>query len=434
MKRPLSWLLALVSLGLLALGLAWPLELAYERGRVFARGSSLRSDAEGTRALFLLLAETGAAPQRLTRPAPEAERGLLLAIAPEPRPAGVQAELLAWVERGNTLVLAAGATSAAPRPRAEPTPTATPGDKDQDKKDADDGATPADRRRRRPQRAPAAVVQSLEAALGLTLTDDASGGVPASAPEGSPLAALLAGEPEPRAARAFRAWPQRARVLLGTRQAPVLLELAWGGGRVLALSDASWLTNAGLPQGARLRVARHLVSPPPGGVLLFDEYRHGLAESPGLAYVLARYGLLPAAFALLLFLGLVAWATTPAEAPPSLPEDEAGEVRDSLVETRAGLYARTLRPTDALDLLERDLRGGLSARLRRREAGDDAGAAGRLSWKDARRLLRERRPQSGPRVQQLLDEIERARRRPPQGLRPLLPLARRIARFLQEVR
>lgn len=423
MRRSTSWLLALVSLGLLGAGVLWTLRLAYERGRTFAPGSSLRSDADGTRALFLLLERMGARPERLTRPAPERESGLVLAIAPEARPAGLQAELLDWVQRGNRLVVAVGETSRERRERnerrarEEEQRRARRPAAGRDKEDDDDDGG---RRRRRPQ--------TLEAALGLELGPATAGGVEAGAPAGSPYAELLRGEPTPRAAQAFRAWPRAARVLLGTPQAPVLIEWPLGGGRAWALSDAAWLTNSGLAQGARLRLVRRLLQASPGEALLIDEYRHGLAEDPGLAYVLARYGLLPAAFALLLFLGLVAWATTPAEAPPAVPPDDDADVRDSLVETRAGLYARTLRPADALALIERDLRDGLSARL----TGADEGP--RLSWKNARRLLRERRPQAGPRVQQLLDELERARRKPPPGLRPLLPLAQRVARFLQEVR
>ncbi len=418
MTRAGSLLLACVSVALLLAGLSWPLRLAYERGRVYAPGSSLRSDESGARALFLLLEQQGARPQRLTLPAPEAVRGVLLSIAPQARPAGTQAELLDWVRAGNVLVLALGETEVGPRRAAPPsTPTPTP------------SPTPVSEPDKRAR--PRLRVENLDCTLGLELGRPVSGGVAASAPADSPLAPLLAGEAPPRAARAFAQWPRDARVWLGEAQAPVLLELTLGTGRVLALSDASWFTNAGLPQGARLRLARHLLGQP-AGALLFDEYRHGLVEEPGLAYVLGRYRLLPSACALLLLLGLLAWASTPAEAPTELPRDEAPEVRDSLVETRAGLYARSLRPADALALLERDLRAGLGAHLRAAPAGENDGA--RLSWKRARRLVRERDPRAGERLAGLLEELAAARRAPPRGLRPLVPLAQRVARFLQEVR
>jgi hypothetical protein len=408
MSRLAQYLALALVLLLVALGLALPLRLAYERGQVYDAGSSLRSDALGTRALYLLLDEerNGPHPERVRRPAP-LRRGLLLSVRPVADER--DAELLDWVREGNVLFLAAefsGEVSrrASPEPRNSRIPSPAP---------SSSPAPQPEWMRREPS--------SLGATLGLALEP---GKTAAMLSPGSPLQIALPDWPEDEAAFRWNAWPRDGRVLLGSAEQPVLVEFALGHGRVIALADAGWLTNAGLAHGERLRLVLEVLRAPRLPIL-FDEYRHGLAEQPGLAYVLARYGLIPTAFAALAFLALVAWRTSPAEAPLPPEDGERTPVRDSLVEARAGLYVRTLRPPEAAGLIERELRSGLQLALVQPLA----------SWRDLRRRLGERRPALTGRLDGLRREIDSARADLRGGtLEELVPLMRRVARFIQEVR
>jgi hypothetical protein len=110
MRRLTGWFLAFLPLALLAAGAGWVLVSSHQRGISAPVGSSLRSDAEGTRALFLLLEETGHRISRLTRPVPP-EGAILLCVEPAPSPPGLDARLLDWLQEGGTLVLAASARS-----------------------------------------------------------------------------------------------------------------------------------------------------------------------------------------------------------------------------------------------------------------------------------------------------------------------------------
>lgn len=400
--------LALV-LGAVAAGVALPLLLAHERGRVYGPGSSQRSDAEGLRALYLLLEEGGARPARLHRPAPSLPRAVLLCAWPEPAEGDEQ--LLEWVRRGGVLFLAdqPGTPAPAPSPTASPSPSPSP--------------SPSGEPRRTRRRALLEVFgpPPLREKLALEM---ARVPAPAGLPAGSRLGALVPGWGADDWARAhWKKWPRQATVLLGSAEQPILLEWPLGAGRVLALSDAGWLTNAGLARGQRLALALALLREPALPVW-FDEYRHGLAEEPGLAYVLARYGLLPTAFALLALLALLAWHTSPAEAPAAPGGVERAPVRDSLVEARAGLYAQTLRGREALRLIEHDLRQGLARALGGRP----------LSWDEAARRLAARHPALAGRLVSLRRELQSHGRGAPSSLSDLLPLARRVAQFLQEVR
>jgi hypothetical protein len=348
--------------------------LADERGSVHDVGSSWRSDDRGARALFLLLEETGHHPRRLDLPLPP-PRSLLLSI--EPARTERDRELLAWVAEGGVLVFAARA----PEPNRG-----------------------------------AARVPDLAPTLGLTLVDAS---VPAAPPDDSPWRGLIV-EASPRHFRPI----SRGRVLLGSAATPVALEIPLGQGRIVALANPSWLENAGLERGQALELAlRALVEP--RLPIFFDEARHGLGEQPGLGYVLARYGLLPTAFAALLLLALLVWRTTPAEATLAPSASARGEIRDSLVEARAGLYTRSLPSAAALGMLERDLQAGLSAGL---------GAAQPLGWDALAQRLEKRRPGRGQQLAELRREIARSAAAPPADLQSLVPLARRAASFVKELR
>jgi hypothetical protein len=226
------------------------------------------------------------------------------------------------------------------------------------------------------------------------------------------------------AARWWAKRPTGAVVIRGTAAEPVVLQVRHGQGQVVAVAAPGWLENASLSQDDHLELALQLVLGP-GRPIHFDEYRHGLREQPGLAYVLHRYGLLPAAFAGLAFLGLLAWRTTPPEAEPPGAEESWGPIRDSLVEARATLYARSLRPRDALSLLERDLRRGLSTYL---------GARTLLPWRDLQRRLQERRPAVYRRLRSVLGDLQGLKAKPPLQLGDVVPLSRRMAALMKELR
>jgi hypothetical protein len=384
-------------------GFSLPLRHAYERGRVFAPGSSQRSDGEGTRALFLLLQETGARPRRVRRAAPEEPRGVLLSVTPQA--AEHDPLLLDWVREGNVLLLADALP--APRPGPEPRRSPVPAP----------GASPPP-----PLRETLGIPEPpppLVRALGLRLEH---GATPAPLADASLLAADLAAWPGDEARHYWAERPRDARVLLGGEERPVLIGFALGRGRVLALSDAAWLSNAGLSQGARLELVLSLLRRSRLPVL-FDEYRHGIAERPGLAYVLARYRLLPTAFAALALLGLLAWRTSPAEAPHPAESREREPVRDSLLEARSGLLARTLGASEALSLLDHDLRAALGERLGRRAR----------SWRDLRQRLGERHPELVPGLDALRRELQALRARPARGLDGLVAPARRGAELVVAV-
>ncbi len=110
MRRLSGWLLAFLPLALLSAGAGWILVSSHARGNSAPAGSSLRSDADGTRALFLLLEETGHRVSRLTRPAPP-KGALLLCVEPASSPPALDARLLAWLQEGGTLVLVGSARS-----------------------------------------------------------------------------------------------------------------------------------------------------------------------------------------------------------------------------------------------------------------------------------------------------------------------------------
>lgn len=364
MKKAAAWILALLGMGALGGAALWTLQARYERSRHTAPGSSYRSDARGARALFLLLEETGGRPRRLTRPLPPAG-ALLLSIEPLPQPPGRHQGLMHWLEEGGSLVLAG--SGEAPVLRAVSHPLEKP--------------------------------VSLAGALGLALADREEG------------------------EHCWSRLPPGSRVLLGTREAPVLVSFPRGRGQVFALAEAAWLENGGLAEGGHLRLALDLLVAP-GRPVAFDEYRHGLAERPGLGYVLARYGLLPAACAGLLLLGLLAWRASPRESTAPAGEPPAERVRDSLVDARAGLYVRALKSRELAELMEKDLRHGLAEALGERQA---------LSWERLRDRACARRSALAPRLDGILAALEAARRRPPPDPRALLPLSRDIADLVKEV-
>ncbi len=380
MRRLLGGALAVAVLLSLGGAVCILLGTRYERGTHAGYGSSLRSDADGTRALFLLLEETGHRPGRLTSPVPP-PGSLLLSVEPVATPKDFNDLLLSWIEEGGILILAGSARST---------------------------TSPVGLFRHFEMQQ-----ESLAGRLGLSAVEGS-----ARARRAGPLLeeSSLEALDDATASQRWAALPVEGRVLLGTPMMPVLVEIQRGRGRVVALSDASWFENAGVTEGARLPLALHLLLGPDRPVF-FDEFRHGIAEQPGLAYVLQRYGLIPSAFAAFLLLAMVAWRTTPRESASADPEGGEGApalLRDSLIEARAGLYGQVLNPVEVLARLEEELRAGAGLAGRRR---------GKVGSPDR---VKERQALEG--------ELVQARRSAPARLKGVLPLAKRIATYLEEDR
>jgi hypothetical protein len=386
-SRAAGVLFALLAGGTLAVGVAWLLGTSFERGTRFEAGSSFRSDGEGARGLYLVLEETGHHPRRLLERVPPRE-ALLASLAAETTGPSRDQELVDWVRDGGHLVLIAPKLEAPAKSSGLESPR---------------GSRQV----------------SLAETLGLRLQFGAASAAPAA---DSPFAEW-AGLGDEQARQHWSSWPRGARLLLGNSPKPVLVESALGAGHVTALAEPAFFLNAGLAHGDRLPLALTLLLGPHRPVV-FDEYAHGVAAHPGLAYVLARYGLLPAFCAGLLFLGLLAWRTSPAEAEPAPGPPGGGEMRDSLVEVRAAIYARTLRPRDALRLLERDFRHGLAERL---------GSARPLPWRELERRLAERKPAFAPRLKSTLLELGGLKAKPPLRLSDTLSLGRQMAALLKEI-
>lgn len=374
---------------LLAFGL--PLRDAWRGGTSWAPGSSHGSGPRGTRALFLLLGESGQRVERLTWRVP-AGPARLVSIEPGLAPSSEAADLVDWVRAGGVLVLAPALDPALDEPLAEPEEL----DEHEGHDHSEPAPTPAPRARPTPRPDPdeGPRPSALHEAFGLQLE-----------PQADPPS--------------WRAWPRGARVLEAVAERAAVVEVTVGRGRLVAVADPRRLENGGLAQDANLALAIELLALP-GPPVLFDDYRHGLAENAGLGYVLARYGLLPAAAAFVLLTGLVAWRTLPAEAEVA-PEAETSAPRfDAALETRAGLYARVLGPAEAVPMLERDLRHALAHAAGVRAGRDFAATAARVAA---------RRPEARAELDGVAHELAALASRSPRTLADLLPVAGRGARL-----
>lgn len=214
-------------------------------------------------------------------------------------------------------------------------------------------------------------------------------------------------EPGLEALHAWSRIPAGGRVRIGASGRPVLVELTYGKGRVLALAESRWLSNAGLSLPGALPMAMRLLVAP-GLPVVFDELRHGVEEAPGLGYILLRYRLLPFAAATLLLMGLLAWRVAPPEGEPAEEGGGSGAVRDSLLEIRTGLYGRALSPEEAVRRLARELQQADTPALERH-----SGLRVRLDG--------------------LLGRVRSLQRSPPRRLDELVPMAQDVARFLKEI-
>jgi len=102
----------------------------------------------------------------------------------------------------------------------------------------------------------------------------------------------------------------RGRVILGSTGKAAVVEVRRGEGKVLALSEATPLSNAGLLEADNSILAANLcyeLGAPPG-VIYFDEYHHGFSEAMTFGQLAADLGLTRAAWPVALALLVVFWS------------------------------------------------------------------------------------------------------------------------------
>jgi hypothetical protein len=402
-KRVAAWLVALAPAALLVAAAHWTVRARHVRGTDTDAGSSYRGDERGTRALFVLLQESGHDVRRLGDVAPGGP-GRLLAISPRRVSARADVALLRWVDEGGTLVLA-GTLDEAPSKDATKQPDGgakQPG-KDAGGIDEEDDLAPRE--------------PPLAGRLGLSRRTGPA------APAGGPWAARPA-----LAGLTSDSWwssvPAGAEILLGDATRPVQVAFSRGRGRVFALADATWLENARLRERPTLALALDLCGAR-DRPLWFDEFRHGLGEDPGLAFVLSRYGLVPAAWAALVLMVLLAWRCSVAESAATGESDHGPPPRDARIEARASLVWAQLSPVELVEAVGRDVRAHLMRAL-----GLPRGAP----WRELRGALAAKRPGLVGRLDRVVAALGSQTSAPPRRHADVLPLAREAAHLTGELK
>ena len=141
----------------------------------------------------------------------------------------------------------------------------------------------------------------------------------------------------------FSRGSDKARLRLGSAQAPFALERAMGAGRLIAVADGRFLRNANLAQGdgsVLLFDLAHALGAP-----VFDERCHGLAAPASLpALIVNSRAMVPLALSLLATLLWIAeqrkWPRRTLVDPPAGPQPSIG----SFVESLGVLYSRVRDP------------------------------------------------------------------------------------------
>lgn len=159
--------------------------------------------------------------------------------------------------------------------------------------------------------------------------------------------------------------PPEARVLGGTALAgshsvwllsgrPLLTRWQMGRGEVILLSCPEIFYNQHLGTADHLALLEALA--PPGRAIYFDETLHGADASPGLFYLLGHYRLGPALSLGLLAFGCFFWRSALRLGPAEEEHRERRTEAVDLVDSLARLYARALRPSEAIELYRQALR------------------------------------------------------------------------------
>lgn len=156
---------------------------------------------------------------------------------------------------------------------------------------------------------------------------------------------------------------------------PVLVRIPLGAGELFLLSCPEVLQNRHLARGDHLALLEALAGVSEKRPVLFDERVHGLADPPGMAETLARWGLGPWMLLALLTAGAAFWRASARLGPPEREDRDTRSDAVELLDSLADLYDRALHRGDAIRLyhesfvrtlaLETRLRGpALEARAR----------------------------------------------------------------------
>lgn len=185
--------------------------------------------------------------------------------------------------------------------------------------------------------------------------------------------------------------------LFGDRAGPLALSVPVGRGRLVAVADAGFVSNANLPRAENAAFLANVLgrAARPGAVVLFDEYHHGDAELAAGTTIWTALGR-PLQLALIQIglAGVVLIAVLAVRFGRPVPLSR-GLVRTSTeyVTSLAGLYRRARASTAALETLYRQFLRDLAARLalapdvNLERLADVAARRGGLDKSTLRRLL-----------------------------------------------
>ena len=185
--------------------------------------------------------------------------------------------------------------------------------------------------------------------------------------------------------------------LFGDRAGPLALSVPVGRGRLVAIADAGFASNANLPRSENAAFLANVLgrAARPGAVVLFDEYHHGDAELAAGTTIWTALGR-PLQLALIQIglAGIVLIAVLAVRFGRPVPLSR-GQVRTSTeyVTSLAGLYRRARASTAALETLYRQFLRDLAARLalapdvNLERLADVAARRGGLDKSTLRRLL-----------------------------------------------
>jgi hypothetical protein len=312
MSRPAQWLLAILPLALVVGVAAWVMRARAAASLGLPVGSVFNDRGDGLAEAALVLRQLGHEPIALTRPVRASQRGLLVLVAPDALSEAEAKHLLSWVDAGNTLLLAGGATT------------------------------------------------SLHHELGVAVLATDDDRMLSVALDGG--GAYTDGVRQVTVSRARGLRSEGGLALWRVEGLPGALLLRHGKGRVLVLADPSMLTRRGLHRGDNLAFLANVADAHArDGVVWFDEYHHGVRAATGLWGFLAQHGrrlvLLPLALLVAVGFWSVAVRLGPAVPTPTPTQTDA-------VDYATGL-ARLYRQAGARRHLARALTRGFLLALTR---------------------------------------------------------------------
>ena len=123
---------------------------------------------------------------------------------------------------------------------------------------------------------------------------------------------------------------------------PVVIERAYGKGSIVLAADSYFLSNEALRKERTPKLLSWLV----GGstLVVFDEESHGVRDSPGLASLIAKYGLRGAFAGLLLLAVLFIWKNAAPFIPPFEEADATLVLGKQANEGFVNLLRRSISP------------------------------------------------------------------------------------------